>query len=168
MLMKLIGMLIITASTTLTGIYASNQLSQRKKRIQVLILMIDRIASLIEFRALKTGDILKSIASDKSFESLEFLKNADELHQKDMSFSGAWNQAVSNDDTVGDEERQQLIMLGSSLGTSNIKGQLSMLKIYRQNMENIFNTFSQESLNKGKLYRSLGILAGVFISVMLV
>lgn len=168
MVIKLIGMIIITASTTLTGIYASNQLSEHKKRIQVMILMIDRIASLIEFRALKTGDILKTIASDKSFESLEFLKTADEYYNKGYSFYESWNQAVMSDEKAGDEEKQQLITLGNSLGTSNIKGQLSMLKIYRQNMENIFNTFSQESMNKGKLYRSLGILAGVFISVMLV
>ncbi len=168
MLIKLIGMLIITASTTLTGIYASNQLLERKKRIQVMILMIDRVASLIEFRALKTGDILQTIASDNSFESLGFLKTAYELHKQGSSFYQSWNQAVLSDDTCGEEEKQQLITLGNSLGTSNIKGQLSMLKIYRQNMENIFNTFSQESMNKGKLYRSLGILAGVFISVMLV
>ncbi len=168
MIIKLIGMIIITASTTLTGIYASNQLSERKKRIQAMILMIDRISSLIEFRALKTGDILDSISSDKSFEKLAFLKNADDLYKNGLSFYEAWNQAAEEDIMTGDEERQQLIMMGSSLGTSNIKGQLSMLKIYRQNMEHIFDTFSEESMNKGKLYRSLGILAGVFISVMLV
>ncbi len=168
MIFKLSGMIFIIMTTALGGISLSKSLSERVKRLELIVLMLDRMSTYIEFRSLHTGEILSELSSDKSFEQLKFLKTAAELYRNGESFQDAWIKAVENDVYLKNEERAQLIEVGNSLGRSNTKGQLSMLSIHSRNIEHICRTASAESQNKGKLYRTLGVLTGVFISVMLI
>lgn len=168
MIFKLAGMIFIIMTTALGGISFSKSLSERVKRLELIVLMLDRMSTYIEFRALHTGEILSELSSDKSFEQLKFLTLAAELYKSGESFHDAWMNAVENDASLKNEERAQLLAVGNSLGRSNTKGQLSMISIHSCNIKHICKTASVESQNKGKLYRTLGILTGVFISVMLI
>lgn len=168
MFIKIIGMSFIIMTTGLAGIKISQMLAERVKRLELIILMIDRISVLIDFRALHTGEILTDLANDTCFEKLDFIKNAYEFYRGGEAFHEAWEKALKNDVFLGSEERDQLFLLGSSLGTSSAEGQLSMLKIHSSNIRHICDTVSPEINDKRKLYRTLGVLSGIFISVMLI
>lgn len=168
MIFKIIGIMFIIMTTTLIGIRMSLSLSEREKRLRLIILMFDRFSTLIDFQAVHTGEILAQTATDVRFNDLHFLKEAFKMYKNGEIFRNAWDKAVNNDISLGEEEKSILFSVGASIGKSNTAGQLSMLEINRQNIENIYENISRENLNKGKLYRSLGVLTGIFISVMLV
>ncbi len=168
MLIKIIGMTLIISAGSLTGTAMSSSLTEHEKRLKLIVLLLNRFSTLINFQALHTGEILENVADDRTFEKLNFIKTAYMLYEKGEKFRDAWEIAIKNDINLAEGEKNELLSVGVALGKSNIKGQLSMLEIHIQNINNIYNNISKENANKCKLYRSLGVLAGIFISVMLV
>ncbi|MDD6827562.1 MAG: stage III sporulation protein AB [Oscillospiraceae bacterium] len=165
---KTLGILLIILVTTLTGIRISGEYAMREKRIDCLLLMTDRIVSLIKYGSFHTREILKRVASDKNFQMIEFPKQAVKFIDSGKDFAQAWDMSVRNDSTLGCEEREILLQMGSSLGKSGKKSQISMLEIHTENLRSIRERIVPELRNKRKLYSSLGVLTGIFISVMLI
>jgi len=168
MLAKIIGMIMITAASSMCGAAASSGLSERKKRIRLIVLMTEKISSLIEYRALRTSEILRDLSDDASFSELGFISRAVCELGSGVSFSDAWKKSVEHDPDLSEEEKSYLIRMGRSLGKSGVKGQVSFLEIHRNEAESMLKAAECEYMEKGKLYRSFGVLAGAFISVMLV
>lgn len=166
--LKLIGMIMIIMTTSLIGTGLSGSLSERAARLNVIDLMFDRIATLIKFRCMPTGEILRELSGDCSFSALTFLHNSLQYYESGDSFPRAWQKGVEADSSLKNDEKIILLSAGRSLGTSDCDGQLSMIEVFRQNINHLSDSAREESLKKGRLYRSLGVLAGVFISVMLV
>ena len=63
---------------------------------------------------------------------------------------------------------QILADIGKNLGTSDIEGQISTLNLQRNELKILISSAETEYEKKSKLYRSLGVLVGAFISVMLI
>lgn len=168
MIIKAAGAAAIIISTSLIGIKFSFSITERIRKLSLLILLTDKISSFIEFKALHTGEILISLASDNCFCSIGFLKKAYIYYKNGDTFCNSWKRALDEDYELGNEEKEQLLIIGNSLGISGAEEQLSLIEICRKNINNICCTISPELQNKAKLYRSLGVLAGVFISIMLV
>jgi len=168
MLAKIAGMIMLTAASAMCGAAASAGLSERKKRIRLIVLMTEKIASLIEYRALRTSEILCDLSDDASFSGLGFISLAAQELGTGKSFSDAWTKGVESDTGLSEEERRYLLRMGGSLGKSGVRGQLSFLEIHRNEAEAMLEAAGREYEEKGKLYRSFGVLAGAFISVMLV
>ena len=61
------------------------------------------------------------------------------------------------------EDLDLLKSFGSSLGTSDIAGQISTIKIYKENFLKQKKEASDIFEKKSKLYRSIGVLAGAFV-----
>lgn len=167
-MLKLIGMIMIIMTTSLIGTNFSGALTQRVKRLKNIEIMFDTMATLIKFKAATTGEILSELAKDATFDDLIFIHNARSSYEDSNPFPQAWKDGVDSDISLKDDEKQLLFSAGRSLGTSDCDGQLSMLEIYRHNIAGMYERAKEESVNKGRLYRSLGVLTGVFISVMLV
>ena len=168
MAFKIIGIMFVIMTTTLIGIGMARSLSERENRLRLIVLMLDRFSTLIDFQGVHTGQLLIQTAQDSQFKELCFLKKAVVLYNSGEKFANAWEIAIKNDTVLGEEEKSILICVGNSIGRSNTDGQLSMLSVHRQSIEKLYENISHENLGKGKLYRSLGVLAGVFISVMIV
>ena len=65
------------------------------------------------------------------------------------------------------EDREQLGVLGESLGYLDLEMQLSSIELYLEQLE-IRIRDAQESLTgKQKLYQSLGVAGGIFLVILL-
>ena len=69
---------------------------------------------------------------------------------------------------LDEEEREKLREFFCTLGTTDLDGQLSSLEYYSAYFSDRYSAVGQESLSKCRLYRSMGILAGVFVAVILI
>ena len=58
--------------------------------------------------------------------------------------------------------------IGRNLGTSELEGQLGAVRSRQAELESIISAAEDEYRRKARLYRSLGVLAGVFIALILV
>jgi stage III sporulation protein AB len=168
MTVKLIGAVFIIITASITGFRMSECVSLRENRLRLILLMTDKVSSLIEYGSLHVSEIISVLSADRAFEKLRFLKKTSELITSGKNFYDAWEQAVNGDGTLGEQEREVLLLIGSSLGRSNKKGQLSMLKLHSDSIRGIIALLTPELNSKKKLYSSLGVLSGVFLSVMLI
>lgn len=67
-----------------------------------------------------------------------------------------------------DEEAALLSELGASLGKSDAAGQLSLIALYRERTALLAKSAAAEAAQKGKLFRSLGMLCGIGAAIMII
>lgn len=82
----------------------------------------------------------------------------------------AWSRAVSRLSELpycGKEEAELLYDLGRELGTCSAESQLLLLKLYAARLDLLLSQAEKLSEQKGRLYRSGGVLAGLGAAVML-
>ncbi len=83
----------------------------------------------------------------------------------------AWEQACERLSALPcchEEERELLISLGRSLGTSDISGQLSLIELHSERLNALRKYAAEESAKKGKLFRSVGALCGIGAAVLII
>lgn len=66
------------------------------------------------------------------------------------------------------EDRQILSELGRSIGKSNTEGETAALALAMTRLDNVLETASEEKKRKGRLYRTLGIMLGAAVGIMLI
>lgn len=69
---------------------------------------------------------------------------------------------------LANEDLQQLEDLGAHLGYLDRQTQLRTLDLYTHNLEDTIQELKEELPKRRKMYRSLGILGGLFLAVLLV
>lgn len=168
MILKLIGIMLLICATGYTGMSMSTSLKERIKRLELIRKMLDEIATLIRYRALTVTEIINELVSNSSYGELIFLHKAKLEIAPEIPFHCAWENAVKKDGKLLNEEKSQLISLGNFLGSSDIEGQISALTIYKDKFNMLIEKASENYASKGKLYRSLGVLSGVFVSILLI
>ena len=82
----------------------------------------------------------------------------------------AWQEAagvLSGQSYCHEEEAEMLRELGQSLGTCPADSQLSLLRLYSARLDKLSEQAEKTAEQKGRLYRSGGILAGLGAAVLL-
>ena len=65
------------------------------------------------------------------------------------------------------EDIQPLLLLGTRLGTTDVEGQLSMLKLCRCQLDEVREREAQHCKKTGKMYISLGLCVGIGAAIFL-
>jgi hypothetical protein len=86
---------------------------------------------------------------------------------ENTDFRKDWFKAADRLYELEESERSIIKSIGSFLGGSDIQGQLSMLEINSELLKRNGNEAREQYLKKGKLYRTFGLLAGLFAAVMI-
>lgn len=93
-----------------------------------------------------------------------------ELSQRE-DIREAWENAamrLSQCSFCGKEESRLLTELGQSLGTCDAEGQLSLLEMYSEKLDKLCKSADEDSRTKGKLFRSVGTLAGAGAAILII
>lgn len=97
---------------------------------------------------------------------------ADRMHRKDSGdLTEIWNQEVDTyltKNVLPEEERLRLMELGSLLGHADIEMQIRYLDHYLERLSDAVKKRQSVLGEKKKLYRSLGMIGGILIAVMLI
>ncbi|NLK70620.1 MAG: hypothetical protein GX286_04185 [Clostridiales bacterium] len=168
MMLKLIGVMLLVCATGYTGLSMSASLKERIRRLELIRKMVDEITILIRHRALTVMEIIDELTANSSYAELTFLHKAKSGIIPEVSFHYAWENAVKKDNKLLNEEKTELISLGNFLGSSDTEGQISALTIYKDKFNSLIEYANEIYDKKGKLYRSLGVLSGVFVAILLV
>lgn len=169
--MHLIAALLALCIGGFIGITKSKLLRSRVTELEEIMVMLEKIQTYLQYERLPTGDILQRLAKSESLSHLVFLPDCAARMQEAVPFPVLWKQCVERHASfmsLTADDRQTLHMLGSVLGGSDAKSQLNGFALLDELTRQAL-TQAQESLSqKGKLYRSLGILGGVGIAILLV
>ena len=116
--------------------------------------MFGKIEIMIRYRKATVRNMIETIRSDSEFD----------LAAPVFDGIGSRTNALS---LLSDEERQQLDAFVSSLGTTDEQGQLAVIKLYSTGFESSLKTALENERKYFKLYASLGLLGGLFITAMI-
>lgn len=159
----LIGLLCVFSTGSLLGIRGASALYQRVRYIRLLQSMLNELSTVLRYQTPTVWELLDHLCSQPMYEPLGFLRTI----TRTSRFSAAWSEAVSEDVSLGGEEKQLLLELGGTLGMTDTEGQLCAISLIQTRMTGLIAEAERTAAEKGKLYRALGILGGAAAAVIL-
>ena len=91
------------------------------------------------------------------------------IKMQEVSAGEAWRYALENSHTnMKDEDLKVLENLEKLLGKTNVDGQLSEITLIEKFVVNQSQIAEEEQKKNEKMYRSLGIIAGLAIAIILI
>lgn len=147
-MVKLLGMIAVVASTTLIGFFSSREIESRSSQLEKAILMLDEIEIYLKFGVLRCDEIFDKISEKKDY---------DLLCENNLEKT-----------SLLPKEKQVLYDFYKQFGTTDLDGQLSALSMYRSVISQSCDELNKIKQNKCRLLRTAGVLAGIFVCLVLV
>ncbi|NLP16807.1 MAG: stage III sporulation protein AD [Clostridiales bacterium] len=170
---KVIGCILIILSSTLMGFYCSNELKSRINDIKELRKLIILLRGDIRYGSTPLPEAINTIARrhEGSFKGF-LIKVSDKLSEHSgNTFSQIWKAAVEKEllqTSLNKKDKSHLIQFGENLGYLDKEMQMNTLELFLTQIEEEINELSKTAKEKSYLYNTLGIMAGIFISIILI
>lgn len=162
-------MIIIMCS--MAGAAMSDRLTGRCSTLSEIERFIAKAATLIRCSAAPLEDIISAAAADKRLGRLSFLSDINEqLDSGRTDIREVWRECLESSPPgyIHAEERAILEELGETLGSTDVQGQLDSLSAHREALRELISEAENARREKGRLYRILGVTAGLFAAVILI
>lgn len=158
------GLLLLLITAAMGGNAAAKSLEARVKRLRTLEWFCEAAGSELKYLLPTVKELLCSLAARADFQELVFLRTAAE---ESCAFPESWRHALETDKTLCADEREILRTVGSTLGSTELSAQLSALKLCCERLRRLREAAESEVVRRGRLYRSMGILTGIFLVILL-
>lgn len=170
MLLKWIGCILIVATTTGAGIFLSDRFSQRVNELRLSIDLVDRMKSHLQYRNTPTKQMIRELAEYPVFEKLQFLPKCRKRLESGERFPEAWRAAITETSArqhFTKEDKTVLLSLGDIIGSAQTGSQISSIELTKALLESNCREAVEEKQKQGKLYRNLGVLSGIAVSILI-
>jgi len=170
--LKIIGCIFVIASSTGIGFFFSNEMKCRIEDLKELRKLISLLRGDIRYANTPLPEAISSIARrhNGSFEPF-FASVSTKLHDlSGLTFSDIWKEAVEKEllnTSLAKKDKLHLIQFGDNLGYLDKDMQLNTLELFITQLEDEIADSSKTAKEKSYLYNSLGIMAGIFISIIM-
>jgi stage III sporulation protein AB len=171
-MLKLIGAAMILFSGAMIGYYQSLQLSSRPRQIRQFILALKRLETEISYgfsplaeAFVNIGRIVPPPVSLLFRKLAEELQSGEEITVKEVwqrVFSAHWQMTACKKN-----EKDIMLLLGASLGVSDREDQLRYLRLAIAQLQAEEENAIEEQKRYEKMWRSLGVLAGALIVIVM-
>jgi stage III sporulation protein AB len=155
------------------GFYFSNQLKSRIDDIKELRKLIVLLRGDIRYGSTPLPEAISAIARrhEGSFKGF-FTKVSERLSEHSgNTFSQVWKEAVDAElmvTSLNKKDKSHLIQFGENLGYLDKEMQMNTLELFLTQMEEEIIELSKTAKEKSYLYNTLGIMAGIFISIIMI
>lgn len=167
-MIRIAGTLLIFLTSAAVGMYLSNSIKNKKERLIKERKMLEEISIMIRFNSLTLKEIIFELENSELFNEFKFLNQLQIMLKNLVSFPEAWEQSIKEDGILSESEKKLLTEMGYTLGTSDIDGQISTINIYKSRLDELIEEESEKYRVKGKMYRSLGVMFGAMIGILIV
>ncbi|MBS7530892.1 stage III sporulation protein AB [Hazenella sp. IB182353] len=172
-MIKWIGAMLIFGSSTWIGLQQAKQLAKRPLEIRQLRTCLSLLETDISYGTKPLADACLDIASreDHLISTLfaEMSKYLSDLNgQSTFTCIQAAVDQVWPETVMGSTEKRILLDLAKVLGASDRENQLSHLTIAIKSLEAQEEHAKAEQLRYSKMYRTIGVLAGTLIILLMI
>ena len=122
--------------------------------------------SKIEFTYEPIRDVLDGISSSIYSGEINIFQRC-KNYMKDLEVNLAWNNAVDEETKINKEDKEILKMFGKLLGKTDKKGQISEIDLSLNFIENQIQKAEVEKNRNSKLFKVLGVLIGIGITIII-
>lgn len=151
--------IIFVAAGIFLGLYQSLKLKKREEALTEILRFLEEMSVQIHYRILPVEQLIAEMSGGR----FRFLDSVYEKlnEQKSIDWRTAWEDAAKDTNELNAEDRELLISVGKQLGTSDVAGQLAMFELNKALFSSRLAGASEENLKKSKMYRSVGLFAGL-------
>jgi len=171
-LLKVISSTLIIISCTLLGMHMSYRYNRRIYNIRVLQSILAYLETeMIYYSTFLSQAIRNSIRTLSGEWKAFFVEMASVLEDKnEYSLADAWQEClkkIRNNPYIGKEEYEIMYRFGLQLGNGDRQSQVKYFELAQHQLKTEEKKAQQIGLSYGKMYRSLGILLGIGIAIVL-
>jgi len=172
MMLRGICILSLFIGCALAGDRASGRLKKRKLLLEAFLRDIRRISMLIKYTVQPLPVICDRLSDSELF---VFWQQFKEQIRLGSSSEIAWNHAMQTSyDALSSlmllkqEERSVMADFSKELGRTDTEAQLNNINMCLQLLEEIQISVQQEYQKKGRLFRSMGVLVGIAVTILVI
>lgn len=172
-MLKIIGMICIICSTSGIGFLKGHELIHRLEQLRCLQKFILMLRGEIQYVQTPLPEALYQISRKVETPIKEFLDNVSkELEiKRGQGMRETWEKRMKldlqNTFLLG-EDLEEFQKLGNQLGYLDKEMQVGTLNLYLEQLEVKIKRLDDSVQGSVKLYRSLGMLAGAFVAVLMI
>lgn len=171
MLLKIAGSIIVILSCTFLGFILSVDCRRRPRQLRELQSMLQMFENQISYLSDVIVEAFDRITRVGSCETRIFFSRTIEiLKEGSHSASQAWEQAVKQGikkTSLNKEDEGVLLGFGQILGSSDLEGQIKNIRLTLGHLK-LQEEKAEDSRKKNEgMYRSLGILGGIAVVIVL-
>ncbi len=173
MLLKIVGAILTISSCSALGFYFSNELNVRIKQLRELRKFVTILRGEIRYGGTPLPEAIENLARRSPGAFQDFLSNTSEalLINGGGTFSEIWGTSVwrdLKDTSLTDSDKESLIRFGDTLGYMDRDMQISTIDLYLNQLHDEINEQVTVAKERTKLYNVLGIMAGIFITIIMI
>lgn len=171
MMLKIAGSVILILATSFIGFSMAADCSRRPKILRELQALLQMFQNEISYLSNLLADSFYRIdALSKTEASILFRDAAKYLKTNGITADMAWGKAVEENYeklALNKEDKSILVSFGKMLGASDLEGQISNIHMLASQLK--LQEMKAEEMRKKneKMYRSLGVLSGLAITIIL-
>ncbi len=161
---KLLGVMLIISSAGMIGVRKSSALKQRSDCLKALRKMLFSVKLMLSFNAPTLDEIFSRLRKSDELSALRFLHDVTaENPCKSIASSCAFKSLP-----VLQKDREVILDVFSSLGTTDLDTQISMLEFNIKRLDALCAEADSERSVKSRLYSSVGFMSGIFVAMLVV
>lgn len=164
-IIKYVSLLGIIAISSYLGVCKSKEYENRVKSLTLFQSALVMFKSKLEF----TYEPIKSIFEDISkviYKNKENIFEKVIKSEKDIYIS--WKEAVNEENDFSKEDKEIIEMMGKLLGKTDLDGQVNEINLSLNLVEKQIKLAEAEKQKNVKLYKTMGIVCGIGICIILI
>jgi stage III sporulation protein AB len=171
-IIKIIGCVLILTSSAGMGLYFSGELKNRINDLKELKKIIFLLRGDIRYANTPLPEAVQALSVRHDGKYKKFLQKISErLYELGgVSFCTIWKEAVSKEldnTSLNKKDLAALGQFGENLGYLDKDMQINTIDLYLEQIEEEIKDLSHNVKQKTYLYNSLGILGGIFITIIM-
>lgn len=167
-IIKIIVLSLIFTSTSLVGFLISNKYKNRVIELKEMKNALNIFETKIKFTYAPIPEIFEEISKNIKENIASIFKEAS-IKMEKVSAKTAWEEALKESNTSFQTEDTEIIRgLGKLLGKTDIDGQVSEIELTSTFLDTQIEKAEKESSKNQKLYKTLGMVTGMAIVIILI
>ncbi len=171
MIFKIIGSVVLICATSLIGFALAADCSKRPRTLRELQALLQMFENEISYLSNLLSEAFLRIYDNSNLDAAILFKTAaSNLETSGVTADEAWEKSVEENGSklsLNKEDKSILVTFGKMLGNSDLEGQLNNIKLVTSQLK-LQEIKSEEMKRKNeKMYRSLGVLSGLAVTIIL-
>lgn len=173
MVSKFLGICLIIGSSTAIGFWLSNRLKERIDELEIIKKLFMLLRGEIKYNHAALSEAFQTIARrmDNLYGRLLSKVSEQMDSMEGQTFTQIWTQCAEEglkESALNKEDREKLISMGGQLGYLDIEMQLGTIELYLEQLQDEIQNARECLKRNGKLYQTMGVIAGIFVVILMV
>lgn len=172
MWMKILGSVLVTVSCSGLGLWKAGQWKEHRKLLEQIRKMILLLKGEILYAHAPLGEALEHVGTkSEGIPAKLFCRVAERIGQQDGElFYDLWKEAIDShrkELLLTEKECEEFKALGEHLGYLDLGMQERTIELYLEQLELSLNFYREHEQERVKLCTSLGVMGGLFLSIIM-